>query len=67
MSSADNTDVVHDTEKPINFTNCERRATSGEFQVTDNHLTYRLTDVNEPIHLTELIRKVSLSTGNESG
>ena len=34
---------------------------SVEFQVTDKHLTYRLTDVNELIQLTEFIRKVSLS------
>ena len=63
MTSTDSTDVAHDDGKAMNFTtNCERQAASDEFQLNDNHLTYRLTDVNEPIQLIQLISKVSLST-----
>ena len=54
------TDVAQDDGKGMKFTNCERTAASDDF-TTDNHLTYRLTDMDEPIQLTQFIRKVSLS------
>ena len=60
MKLAVGTDVTHDDGKGMNFTNCERTAASDDF-TTDNHLMYRLTDVDEPIQLTQFIRKVSLS------
>ena len=60
MKMAVDTDVAHDDGKGMKFTNCERTAASDEF-TTDNHLMYRLTDVDEPIQLTQFIRKVSLS------
>ena len=62
MNSAGSIDAVHDDGKGMKFTNCKRTAASDEFQANENHLTYRLTDVNGPIQLTRLIRKVSLST-----
>ena len=61
MNLAPGTDVAHDDGKGMKFTNCERTATSDDLIVNDNHLMYRLTDVNEPIQLTQFIRKVSLS------
>ena len=57
---APGTDVAHDDGKGMKFTNCERTAASDDF-ATDNQLTYRLTDVDKPIQLSQLIRKVSLS------
>ena len=60
MNLAPGTDVAHDDGKRMKFTNCERTAASDEF-ATDNHLTYRLTDVDEPIQLTQFLSKVSLS------
>ena len=60
MKLAVGTDVTHDDGKGMKFTNCERTAASDDF-TTDNHLMYRLTDVDEPIQLTQFIRKVSLS------
>ena len=60
MKLATGTDVAHDDGKGMKFTNCERTAASDDF-ATDNHLTYRLTDVDEPIQLSQFIRKVSLS------
>ena len=60
MNLAPGIDVAHDDGKRMKFTNCERTAASDEF-ATDNHLTYRLTDVDEPIQLTQFINKVSLS------
>ena len=60
MILAPGIDVTHDAGKRMKFTNCERTAASDEF-VTDNHLTHRLTDVDEPIQLTQFINKVSLS------
>ena len=60
MNLAPGTDVAHDDGKGMKFTNCERTAASDDF-ATDNHLTYRLTDVDEPIQLSQFIRKVSLS------
>ena len=62
MNLAVNTDVAHDNGKAMKFTNCERTAASDDFIANDNHLTYRLTDVDEPIQLTQFIRKVSLSS-----
>ena len=50
MNLAPNTEVAHDDGKGMKFTNCERTAASDDF-ATDNHLTYRLTDVDEPIQL----------------
>ena len=52
--------MTHDDGKGMKFTNCERTAASDDF-TTDNHLMYRLTDMDEPIQLTQFIRKVSLS------
>ena len=46
----------------MKLTDCERTAALDELQATDNHLTYRFTDVNEPLQLIKLIRKVSLSS-----
>ena len=60
MKLAVGTDVAHDDGKWMKFTNCERTAASDDF-TSDNHLMYRLTDVDEPIQLTQFIRKVSLS------
>ena len=60
MNLAPGIDVAHDDGKKMKFTNCERTAASDEF-ATDNHLTYRLTDVDETIQLTQFINKVSLS------
>ena len=54
------TDVAHGDGKGMKFANCERTAASDDFK-TDNHLMYRLTDVDEQIQLTQCIRKVSLS------
>ena len=62
MKSVNRTDVAHDDGKATNFTNCAQNAASDEFQTTENHLTYRLTDVNEPIQLTQFMSKVSSST-----
>ena len=62
MNLADNTDVVHDDGKETKFTNSEKTAALDDLQANDNHLTYRLTDDNEPIQLTRFILKVSLST-----
>ena len=62
MNLALDADMTHDDRKGMKFTNCERTAALDEMQATDNHLTYRLTDVNEPIQLTKFIRKVSLSS-----
>ena len=45
----------------MKFTICERTAASEDFIANDNHLTYRLTDVDEPIQLIQFIRKVPLS------
>ena len=53
-------DEIGNDGKGMKFTNCERTAASDDF-ATDNHLTYRLTDVDEPIQLSQFIRKVSLS------
>ena len=61
MNLAINTDVAHDDGKGMKFTNCERTVASDDFIANDNHLTYRLTDVDEPIQLIQFIRKVSLS------
>ena len=47
--------------KGMKFTICERTAASEDFIANDNHLTYRLTDVDEPIQLVQFIRKVPLS------
>ena len=55
-------DVIHDDGNGMILTNCERTPVLNELQATDNHVTYRLTDVNEPIQLIQLIRKVSLSS-----
>ena len=60
MKLAVDTDVTHDDGKGMKFTNCERTAASDDF-TTDNHLMYRLTDVDEPIQLTQFIRTVSLT------
>ena len=60
MNLAPLTDVAHDDGKRMKFTNCERTAASDKF-ATDNHLTCCLTDVDEPIQLTQFISKVSLS------
>ena len=60
MKLATGTDVAHDDGKGMKFINCERTAASDDF-ATDNHLRYRLTDVDEPIQLSQFIRKVSLS------
>ena len=62
MNLADNVDLVPDDGTRMKFTNCERTAALDDLQATDRHLTYRLTDVIEPIQLTKLIRKVSLSS-----
>ena len=61
MNPAINTDVVQDDGKRMEFTNCERTAASDDLIANDNLLTYRLTDVDEPIQLTQFIRNVSLS------
>ena len=61
MNLAINTDVAQDDGKGMKFTNCERTAASDDFKANDNHLTYDLTDVDEPIQLTQFIRKVSIS------
>ena len=61
MNLTINTDVAQDDGKEMKFTNCERTAASDDSIANDNHLTYRLTDVDEPIQLTQFIRKVSLS------
>ena len=60
MKLAVGTDVAHDDGKVMRFTNCERTAASDDF-TTDNHLMYSLADVDEPIQLTQFIRKLSLS------
>ena len=57
MNLAFNTDVAQDDGKGMKFTNRERTAASDVFIANDNHLTYRLTDVDEPIQHTQLIRK----------
>ena len=62
MNLAVGTDVAHDDGKGMKFTNCERTAASDDFAANGNHLMYRLTDVDEPIQLTQFIRKVSLSS-----
>ena len=62
MNLAVNTDVAHDDEKGMKFANCERTAASDDFLVNDNHLTYRLRDMNEPIQHSKFIRKISLSS-----
>ena len=62
MNLAVGTDVAHDDGKGIKFTNCERTAASDDFTANGNHLMNRLTDVDEPIQLTQFIRKVSLSS-----
>ena len=61
MNLATDTNVAHKDEKGKKFTNCDRAAASDDFIAHDNHMMYRLTDVNEPIQLTKFIRKVSLS------
>ena len=61
MNLAINTHVAQDDGRGMKFTNCERTAASDDFIANDNHLTYRLTDVDEPIQLTQFIRKVSIS------
>ena len=61
MNLAVNTDVVHDDGKGMKFTTCERTAASDDFIANDKHMTYRLTDVDEQIQLTQFICKVSLS------
>ena len=62
MNLAVSTDVAHDDGKGMKFTNCESTAASDDFTANGNHLIYRLTDVDEPIQLTQFIRKVSLSS-----
>ena len=62
MNLAVKADVIHDDGKGMKFTNCERTAALDDLQTNDNHLTYQLTDVNEPIQLTKCIRKESLSS-----
>ena len=61
MNLVINTDVAHDDGKRMMFTNCERTSASDDFIANGNHLTYRLTDVDESIQLIQFIRKVSLS------
>ena len=60
MKLAVGTDVTHDDKKGMKITNCERTTASDDF-TTDNHLMYRLTDVDEPIQLIQFTSKVSLS------
>ena len=61
MNSDDSTDVVQDDGNPMNFPNCEQTAASYEFQMLEQPLKHRLTNVNEQTKLTKCFRKVSLS------
>ena len=62
MNLAVGTDVAHGDGKGMKFTNCEKPAASDDFAANGNHLMYRLTDVDEPIQLTQFIRKIPLSS-----